>query len=92
MPQSAHFDEVIARLEHSRDNTFPVVDEVGALVGVIRYRDLSHALLDRSLGGLVLAADLTATAGRVLHPEDPLSKASSIFAASKDDCIRRGFA
>ncbi|MEE8450733.1 MAG: CBS domain-containing protein [Thermoguttaceae bacterium] len=85
--QSATFNEVISRLEHSRDNTLPVVDAAGELVGVLRYREISHALFDRSLGSLVRAADLTTPAGRVLHPGEPLARASAMFAASKDDCI-----
>ena len=85
--QSATFIEVIARLEHTRDNTFPVVDTSGGLVGVLRYRELSHALFDSALGTLVRAADLTTPAGQVLHPDEPLSRASAMFAASKDDCI-----
>ncbi|HYW80368.1 MAG TPA: CBS domain-containing protein, partial [Thermoguttaceae bacterium] len=85
--QSATFREVIARLEHSRDNTLPVVDAAGELVGVLRYREISHALFDRALGSLVRAADLTTPAGRVLYPNEPLVRASAMFAASKDDCI-----
>jgi len=87
IPVSATFDEVITILEHSADNTFPVVDEGKELVGVIRYRELSHALFDRALGPLVRAADVTTPAGRVLYPEEPLTRASALFAASKDDCI-----
>jgi len=87
VPRTATFDELIACIEQSRDNTFPVVDEAGSLVGVIRYRELSHALFDRSLGPLVRAEDVTTPAGRVLRADEPLSRASAIFAASKDDCI-----
>jgi CBS domain-containing protein len=87
VPHSATFDEVVSCIEHSRNNTFPVVDSSGELIGVIRYRELSHALFDRELGTLVRAADVTTPAGRVLYPDEPISRASSIFAASKDDCI-----
>ena len=90
VPKIAHsaiFDDVITCIEHSRDNTFPVVDSAGELVGVIRYRELSHALFDRQLGALVRAADVTTPAGRVLYPDEPISRASGLFAASKDDCI-----
>jgi len=87
VPHSATFDELINRLEHSRDNTFPVVDSGNELVGVIRYRELSHALFDPALGTLVRVADLTVPAGRVLHPDDSITRASALFAASKDDCV-----
>jgi Kef-type K+ transport system membrane component KefB len=84
---SATFDGVVAYLEHSRDNTIPVVDENGVLVGVIRYRELSHALCDGELGPLVVAADLMTPTSRVMFPDEPLSRASALFASSKDDCI-----
>jgi len=87
IPHSATFDAVVAYLEHSRDNTIPVVDQRGVLVGVMRYRELSNALCDGDLGPLVRAADLMEPASRVLHPDEPLSRASTLFASSKDDCI-----
>ncbi|MBN2477502.1 MAG: cation:proton antiporter [Pirellulales bacterium] len=87
VPQSATFDDVVACIEHSRDNTFPVVDQTGDLIGVIRYRELSHALFDRKLGPLVRATDVTTPARQVLYPDEPISRASQIFARSKDDCI-----
>ena len=62
-------------------------DDVNGLVGVIRYRELSHALFDQALGPLVRAADLATPTRRVLRPDDPISRASELFAASKDDCI-----
>jgi len=87
VPHGATLDEVVTYIEHSRDNTFPVVDSSGELVGVIRYRKLSHALFDRKLGPLFRAADVTTPASRVLYPDEPISRANEIFAASKDDCI-----
>jgi len=87
VPQSATFAELVEHIEHSRDNTFPVVDDLGGLVGVIRYRELSHALFDQALGPLVRAADLATPTRRVLHPADPISRASELFAASRDDCV-----
>jgi len=87
VPQSATFAELVEHIEHSRDNTFPVVDDLGGLVGVIRYKELSHALFDQALGPLVRAADLATPTRRVLRPDDPIGRASELFAASKDDCI-----
>jgi CBS domain-containing protein len=84
---TATFDGVVAYLEHSRDNTIPVVDEGRVLVGVIRYRELSNALCDGDLGPLVVAADLMTPTSAVLFPDEPLSRASTLFASSRDDCI-----
>ncbi|HUT10503.1 MAG TPA: cation:proton antiporter [Thermoguttaceae bacterium] len=87
MLHSATFAKVIEYIEHSRDNTFPVVDQSGDLVGVIRYRELSHALFDLSLGALVRAADVTTPASLVLYPDEPIARANQLFTTSKDDCI-----
>ena len=43
--------------------------------------------LCRMLEYLGSEPDLTTPAGRVLHPNEPLARASAMFAASKDDCI-----
>jgi len=87
IPHAAIFDEVITCIEHSRDNTFPVVDSAGELVGVIRYRELSDALFDRQLGALVRAADVTTPVGRALYTDDAVARACEIFSSTKDDCI-----
>ncbi len=46
--QSADFDAVIAHIEHSHDNTYPVVDDQMTVVGVIRYPLLSDVMFDHS--------------------------------------------
>jgi len=73
------FDEVLAFIEHSRDNTYPVVNANLEVVGVIRYRELNEALADRSLGPLVRAADIATSPGKVLYPDDPVDRASKLF-------------
>jgi len=85
--QSATFDEVVETIEHSRDNTYPVVGAAGELVGVIRYRELSNVLFDPSLGALVRAADVTTPPGAMLYDDESASRACSLFAHSQDDCI-----
>ena len=85
--QSATFDEVVAYIEHSRDNAYPVINSSGHLMGVIRYRELTGALFDRGVGQLVRAADMTTPAGRVLYPDDSAARAYDLFQVSKDDCI-----
>ena len=66
VPQEATFHDVIAYIEHSHDNTYPVVGRSGELVGVIRYRELSTALFEPALETLVRAADVT-TPARWVH-------------------------
>jgi len=85
--QSATFDEVIEMIEHSRDSTYPVVGGSSELVGVIRYRELSNVLFDPALGALVRAADVTTPPGALLFADDPASRACTLFAHTRDDCI-----
>ncbi len=87
VPQTATFDELVDRIEHSRDNVYFVVAEGGELVGLVRYRELSSVLFDPALGSLVRAADVMTLASRLLHPEDSAAKAFDIFEHSKDDCL-----
>ncbi|MBN1589607.1 MAG: cation:proton antiporter [Pirellulales bacterium] len=85
--QSATFDEVIDIIEHSRDSTYPVVGGSGELIGVIRYRELSNVLFDPSLGALVRAADVTTPPGATLFSDESASRACTLFAHTRDDCI-----
>ncbi len=87
MLDSFTFDEVLALIEHSRDNSYPVVNADLEVVGMIRYRQLSQALVDHSLGPLVRAADIATSVGKVLYPNDPIERASRLFNTSKDDCL-----
>ncbi|MBN2218505.1 MAG: cation:proton antiporter [Pirellulales bacterium] len=85
--QSATFGQLIEIIEHSRDNTYPVVGGSGELIGVIRYRELSSVLFDPSLGTLVRAADVTTPPGAMLYDDEPVSRACSLLAHTQDDCI-----
>ncbi len=85
--QSADFDAVIAHIENSHDNTYPVVDDRMSVVGVIRYPLLSDVMFDQSASQLVRAEDLVTRADELLHPGDPASRAFELFQAVTDDCI-----
>ena len=87
IPESATFDQVIHYIEHSHDNTYPVVDEDATLIGVIRYPLLSTALFDRNVGSLVRAEDLATPVNAPLHPDDPASRALELLNKDTDDCI-----
>lgn len=85
--QSSDFDEVIAHIEHSHDNTYPVVDDRLSVVGVIRYPLLSDVMFDHSAARLVRAEDLATESPSFLHADDPASRAFELFQAETDDCI-----
>ena len=77
--QSADFDEVIDFIEHSHDNTYPVVDENNSVVGMISYSRLSSALFDPIVGSLVRAIDLATAVPELLHTDDPAPHALDLF-------------
>ncbi len=85
--QSANFDAVISHIEHSHDNTYPVVDDRMCVVGVIRYPLLSNVMFDASVSELVRAEDLVSESDTFLHPDDPVHRAFELFEAETDDCI-----
>ncbi|MGB7324645.1 MAG: cation:proton antiporter [Rubripirellula sp.] len=85
--QSANFDEVVDHIEHSHDNTYPVVDDKFSVVGVIRYPLLSDVMFDLSASTLVRAEDLISVSDVILHPDEPATRAFELFQAETDDCI-----
>lgn len=85
--QSADFDQVVDHIEHSHDNTYPVVDNRMTVVGVIRYPLLSDVMFDHSAAQLVRAEDLATGTDALLHPDEPASRAFELFQAETDDCI-----
>ncbi len=87
LSQSATFDEVISRIEQSRDNTYAVVDDGNTIVGMIHFANISHELLDRNVSTLVRAADISSPKKYTLSLDDPLTKALEIFRTIPDDCL-----
>ncbi|MDA1053583.1 MAG: cation:proton antiporter [Planctomycetota bacterium] len=85
--QSANFEEIIAYIEHSHDNTYPVVDDRRQVVGVIRYPLLSNVMFDNSVTQLVRAEDLATETDAFLYPDEPATHAFELFQAETDDCI-----
>ncbi|HRX79803.1 MAG TPA: CBS domain-containing protein, partial [Pirellulaceae bacterium] len=85
--QSASFEAIIAYIEHSHDNTYPVVNDRMQVVGVIRYPLLSNVMFDNSVTKLVRAEDLASDTDAFLYPDQPATDAFELFQAETDDCI-----
>lgn len=85
--QTASFDEVLSFVEHSHDDTYPIVDEAGSLIGIIRYSELSHALFDPFANSLIRAADICDPATVVLDPHETVDDIHNAFRKTIDDCI-----
>lgn len=85
--QTADFDEVIAYIRRSHDNTYVVVDNELRVVGIIRYAVLSDTFFDSSYDQLIRAEDLTSPAQYIVHPDDPLGVALDVFKHCTDDVL-----
>jgi CIC family chloride channel protein len=83
----APLPEIVAAAGRTRLTTIPVVDEEGALAGVIFYDELRQALLDRGeLAGVLVAADL-AVATEFVTPDITLRDALRVMNARALDLV-----
>ena len=87
IPASTTFDQVIDYIEHSRDNTYPVTNDDGALVGIIRYGDIQDVLFDPDTSNLIRAEDMAASVGQVLFADDVIADIRPRIQDGQDDCI-----
>jgi CBS domain-containing protein len=74
-------------MEHSHDNTYPVVTAANVLIGVIRYPDVRDVVFEPSLKALVTAEDMAMPAKKVLKQSDSLGDAWDALKDGRDDCI-----
>ncbi len=84
---SAPFDEVLDHIEHSHDNTYPVVTDTGELMGIIRYPDVRDVLFDPALKTLVDAEDLAVPVKKVLKQDETLADAWRLLKDGRGDCV-----
>ncbi|MFG0264896.1 MAG: cation:proton antiporter [Rhodopirellula sp. JB055] len=85
--ESADFNEVVHFVEHSHDNTFPVLNEDRCVVGLIRFDLLNQAFFDPHSDHLVRAGDLSTPPEVLLHPGQPVRDAVELFRQTTDDCV-----
>lgn len=77
VPESTSLDEIVHRLTESDQQYFPVVDDLGKLVGVFSTRDVQRYLYDESLWKLANANDIMTSKVISVTPEDDLNSASA---------------
>lgn len=87
IPQSANFRQVIDHIERSHDNVFPVVDEGGVPIGVIRYSAISSAVFDPDAVDLICADDLAQPLSDVVALTDTANHVIELFNRVSDDCL-----
>ena len=84
---SALFNEVLDYIEHSHDNTYPVVAKDNELIGIIRYPDVRDVLFEPTLKMLVTAEDLSVPVKKVLKQNETLKQAWQLLKDGRDDCV-----
>ncbi|MBI1309705.1 CBS domain-containing protein [bacterium] len=85
--QSANFSEVLDYIEHSHEETYPVVNAENAVVGLIRYPLLSNVMFDPSVTELVCAEDLATPVEAVIYQDETVTRAAELFKRIQDDCL-----
>ena len=85
--EAATFEEVVDYIEHSHDDIFPVVNETGVPVGVIRYAAINDILYDPDAVNLVIASDIMGPIDRCVTKSDQAKKAIHYLQQSNDDCL-----
>ena len=83
----AMFEEVLDHIEHSHDNTYPVVGEGNKLIGVIRYTDVRDVLFEPTVNSLVTAEDLAVPVKKVLKQDETLGEAWKLLKDGRNDCV-----
>jgi len=58
VPESLSLGDVAERISKSKYNSFPVLDDRGALTGILSFRDYHDVVFDENLRDLVVAKDL----------------------------------
>ncbi len=81
------FRTLLKILMHSPQEIFPVLDEEGCLVGVIRERNLRPYLLDTKLYDILVADDFMGSAPVCLPAETTLAEATRVFDVKGADFI-----
>jgi len=83
----APFEEVVEHIEHSHDDIFPVVNDAGVPVGVIRYGAINDVLYDPASVNLVIASDIMQPLDKYLTKSDRAQEAIHYLQKSGDDCV-----
>ena len=84
---SGLFDEVLDHIEHSHDNTYPIINDASELIGIIRYPDVRDVIFEPTVKMLVTAEDLAVPARKILKLNETLGDAWRLLKDSRDDCV-----
>jgi len=72
MPEGLPLDELSEIISRSKYNSFPVLNSVNKLVGILSFNDYSDAIFDEDLKDLVVAKDLATDKVVTVSSEDDL--------------------
>ncbi len=79
LKQNDNFQKVTALLDYCQDETFPVLDESGKLIGLVYKDKIMAAMLNPEVCNYLLVFDLMDEPIGILSPDDDLSRAMASF-------------
>lgn len=85
IPEKMPLPEILRHVSEGGATTLPVVNADGDLVGVLSFASLREVLLEETLGGLVVAADLARTSVPTVTPSTSLGQAFRLIEAARLD-------
>ncbi len=75
IPEGMPFEEMMALIIDSNQQTFPVIDNSGRLKGILSLTDMRRVMLEKELHQFVIAKDIATEAVLTVTPEDSLKTA-----------------
>ncbi len=87
VPENATFDQVVAAYTRSSQSCFPVVDEAGAMTGLIEVDDIRVLITETAMSNLVIAGDLEVAAATVTPGETVLAAINTMVRAGRGTVV-----
>lgn len=79
LPSWTNLHDIFGTIERSRESYFIVTNRQGLMKGVLSFQDIRNLLSQHDLDYLVVAQDVVHADTAVLHPDDDLERAQSLF-------------
>jgi CIC family chloride channel protein len=80
VPERMPLRGILTLVSESRHEYFPVVDELGRMIGALTFQQLREVLFEEGLKELVVAQDIASDSGIRLAPDDTLGTAMELLA------------
>jgi chloride channel protein, CIC family len=85
--QTTPIQQIITHVQNSDQTIFPVTDEAGRLVGLVRFHDLRQVLTERELPAYLMADDIMIRDFPILSVDDRLDTVLKTFELEDADAL-----